>query len=319
MRSWVVVPAMGVVCGGAAIALDVPPTVALAGAAIAAVVRVLAGDSPAALTGAVLAPLLAVASWASLGAPVMSHAVVAVAAAAWAIAELARGPAAEPLPPEPGEPGDAEADEPAFPFSPLVAVAPAIVAAVLDPRFVALIAIAGARLMTLRWDRPRWAVAVPLAGAAAILLALIAPASWPALALAWFGGAASPAPLSVLAARAGEALGPLTAVAGLAGLAALVRARYAEAALAAALAGAVLVDLRAGAPGTATVGLAALLAGLAIGRLAGLIRIPSGQAITGATLVALIVLPPAWTAIERRSAAQATQAPPAAHTARASR
>lgn len=300
MRSWVAIPAMGAACGGAAAALGMTPAVALAGAAIAAVVRVLAGDSPAALSGAVLAPILAVASWADTGGELV-RAACAVAAAGWAVAELARGPAAEPAEPASGA---------AFPFSPLVAVAPAVVAAVLDPRFVALIAIAGARLVTLRWRRPRWAFAVPVAGALAIVLAVLAGTSWPALGGPWFG-AAHPVALPVLAARAGATLGPLTAVAGLAGLASLARARYAELALAASVAGAVLVDVRAGAPGAASIGLAALLAGLAIGRLAGLIRIPSGQAITGATIGALVILPPAWTAVAHRL--------PAAHIGRASR
>jgi hypothetical protein len=72
-----------------------------------------------------------------------------------------------------------------------------------------------------------------------------------------------------------------------------------------------LVDLRAGAPGPATLGLAAALSGLAIARLARMIPIPSGQAIAGATIGALVVVPPAWTAVELRATA--------AHTGHASR
>jgi hypothetical protein len=300
MRSWVVIPAMGVACGGAAVALGVSPVVALAGAAIAAVVRVLAGDSPAALSGAVLAPILAVASLAGAGDALVRSA-IAVAAAGWTIAELART--------ADGAPGDP--DPPAGPTSPLVAVLPALIAAILDPSFVALVAITGARLVLTPWQRPRGVLIVPLAGALAIALAVLAGTSWPALGARWFGTAAHPVALPVLAARAGAALGPLTAVAALAGLASLVRARYAELALAASVIGAVLVDLRAGSLGVASIGLAALLAGLAIGRLAALIRIPSGQAITGATIGVLVIFPPAWTAIEHR--------PPAAHSGQASR
>jgi hypothetical protein len=100
-------------------------------------------------------------------------------------------------------------------------------------------------------------------------------------------------------------------VAALAGLASLMRARVAELALAASVAGALLVDVRAGAPGVATLGLAAALSGLAIARLARMIRIPSGQAIAGATIAALAIVPPAWTAVEHRAAA--------AHTGHASR
>ena len=113
------------------------------------------------------------------------------------------------------------------------------------------------------------------------------------------------------------ALGPLTAVAALAGLAGLVRARWAELAVAAAVAGAIGVDLRAAAVGPATLGLAALLAGLAIGRLAAMIRLASGQAITGATIGALALAPPAWTALAQRTPAPARA--PAPHSGQASR
>ena len=293
MRSWFVIPAMGVVCGGAAVALGLSPVVALTGAALAAVVRVLAGDSPAALTGAVVAPILAVASFAEAGGE-LGRAAIALAAAGWTVAELAR-------------PTGTTSDE-AGATSPLVAVLPAVLASILDPSFVALIAIAGARLLTTPWPRPRWVLAVPVAGALAIVLAVLAGTTWPALGARWFGGAAHPVSVAALAGLAGATLGPLTAVAALAGLAALVRTRYAELALAAAFAGTILVDLRAGAFGPTSIGLAALLSGLAIGRLAAMIRIPSGQAIAGATIGVLVVVPPAWTAVARSSAAHTGQA-----------
>jgi hypothetical protein len=179
---------------------------------------------------------------------------------------------------------------------------------------VGLVAIAGARHATAPWaprQRPRWALAVPVAGVLAIALAVLAGTAWPALGARWFGDAANPVAPVVLAGLAGATLGPLTAVAALAGLASLARARHAELAVAAAVAGAALVDLRAGALGPASIGLAALLAGLAIGRLAAMIRIPSGQAIAGATIGVLVALPPAWSAFEHRS--------PGAHTGQASR
>jgi len=222
------------------------------------------------------------------------RAALALAAAAWAIAELARAGSAAP-PPVP----------------PIVAAVPAIVAAVLDPSFVALVAITGAHVVAAPVPRPRWALAVPAAGVIAIALAAIAGTRWPALGAAWFGRPAHTVDARSLAALLAAALGPLTAVAALAGLASLVRARLAELALAAAVAGALLVDVRAGAPGVATLGLAAALSGLAIARLARMIRIPSGQAIAGATIAALVIVPPAWTAAEHRAAA--------AHTGHASR
>ena len=283
---------MGVASGGAAVALGLSPVIALSGAALAAVIRVLAGDSPAALTGAVLAPLLAVASFAEAGgAP--ARVALALAAAGWAVTELARPPGA-----------------PAASTSPVLAVLPAAVAGLLDPRFVALVAIAGARLVTMSWQRPRWGGGVLIVGALAIVLAVLAGTAWPALGVWWFG-AAHPVSVTVLAGCAGATLGPLTAVATLGGIAVLPHPRYAELALAASIAGAILADLRAGAFGPTSIGLAALLSGLAVGRLAAMIRLPSGQAIVGVTLGALVVIPPAWTSVVQRS--------PAAHTGQASR
>ena len=287
MRSWFVIPAMGVACGGAAVALGLPPVLAVTGAAIAAAIRVRAGESPAALTGAVLAPLLAVASFADAGG-VAPRAAIALAAAVWTLTELAR------------EDG-----------TPLVAVLPAAIAGVLDPSFIGLLAIAGVRVAMAPGPRPRWALALPLVGVLAILLAVLAGTLWPALGVRWFGSVAQPIAPARVAAIAGATLGPLTAVAALGGLGDLLRARLAELALGAAVAGAILVDLRTAAIGPATIGLAALLAGLAIVRLAAMIRLPSGQAFVAATMGVLVILPPAWAAVAHR--------PASAHIAHASR
>jgi len=139
VRSWLVIPAMAAATGGAAVALGVTPAIAATGAAFAAVVRLLAGDAPAALTGAVSAPLVAVASLASAGTGSL-RAVLALAAAGWAVSELARAPTSV----------DESTDDPARALgaerAPLVAVVPATVAAVLDPSFAGLIAFAGLRL-----------------------------------------------------------------------------------------------------------------------------------------------------------------------------
>lgn len=291
VRSWLVIPAMAAAAGGAAVALGITPVVALAGAAIAAVIRVLAGDSPAALTGAVVAPLLAVASLASAGGVPVSAA-IALGAAGWTVTELGRPPGAR-----------------SSAMSPLIAV-PAALAGILDPSFVALLAIAGVRLAATP-GRPRWVVGVAVAGVLGVALAVLAGTVWPGLGAHWFGAAAHPVAPRALAAAAAAALGPLTAVAALAGLGAIARPGHAELALAAAIAGAILVDLRAASVGPATIGLAAVLAGLAIGRLAGMIRIAAGQAIVGATLGALVLVPPAWTAVAQRA--------PAPHIGRASR
>jgi hypothetical protein len=287
---------MAVACGGAAFALGLTPAVALAGAGLAAMVRVLAGDSPAALTAAVLAPLLAVASLADAGGEPV-RAALALAAAGATVIELARLSGAAPWP----------AGYPA----PVAVVASAVIAALLDPRLVALVGIAGLRLITARTIHARWATAVALAGIAALALAVVAGTVWPALGSWWYGAPSDPATLRSLAARAGATLGPITSVAALAGVASLARPRYPELAVAAVVASAVLVDLRGGALGSVTIGLAALLSGLAIARLAAMIRIPSAQAVAGAAIGVVVIVPPAWTAIEQR--------PPLADTGHASR
>ena len=297
MRSWLVIPAMAAVVGAAAVGLGVTPALALAAAGLAAAVRVLAGDSPAALTGAVIAPLVAVASLASIGGVSVREA-LALAAAGWTVTEL-------------GWPADA----PRSAAAPLVAVLPAAVAGILDPSFAALLAIAGVRLARAPGrPRTRWVLCAPAAGGLALVLAGLAATAWPGLGARWFSAAAHPVTAPALAATATaavDALGPLTAVAALAGLAALARARWPELALAAALAGAIGVDLRAAAVGPATLGLAALLAGLAISRLAAMIRIASGQVVTGAAIGALALAPPVWTAVAERT--------PAAHIGQALR
>ena len=286
-----IIPAMGAVSAASALGLGAgaPADVlaaGAAGAALTAAIRALAGDSPASLVGAVLAPLLMIAT---LFDPALAHARelaragIAVAAAGWTIVELARPST-----------------------SPLVAVLPAVIAAVLDPSHVALVPIAGARLITAPWQRPRWAIAVPIVGGLAVLLAVLAHAArggWLAeLGTAWSGAPAA-APPSLwsgsFAALAGSALGPITAVAALAGLAYLARPRHAELAILTWVAGAILISARAGAIGPSMIAIAALSAGLAVGRFAGLVRFSAGQAILGATAAVLVLLPPAWTAIEQ--------------------
>jgi hypothetical protein len=275
-RPWLVVPLLAAIAGGAAFATGGEPiAAALLAAGLASASRALAGDSPAALPGTVIAALVAVATLLQLGGDVGRHA-IAAGAAAWAIAELART---------------------AADHSPLVAMLPACVAAALDPSFVALVPIAGARLVTAPWQRPRWIVAVPIAGGIACLVAVLACAGpLGALGDAWTGTRAHPIGPGPLAGRLADALGPICAVAALAGL---VQVRTARIALAASLVGALLVDLRAGGVGVATISLAALSAGLAVARLAAMIRLPTGQAFTGGLAGVVLLLPPAWSVVER--------------------
>jgi hypothetical protein len=179
---------------------------------------------------------------------------------------------------------------------------PAAIAAILDPAAVALFMIAGARLVTAPWNRPRWAIAIPIAGGLAVMLAVITynatEGSLGALGLRWFGPA-NPISAPVLASNLGNALGPLTAVAAIAGLALIAKLRLAEVAIAACALGALFVDLRAGTTGAATLGIAGLAAALAIGRFAQTIRLPQIQAVAGATVAMMMLLPSAWTVISR--------------------
>jgi hypothetical protein len=59
-----------------------------------------------------------------------------------------------------------------------------------------------------------------------------------------------------------------------------------------------LVDLRAGAVGGATFGIAGLCAALAIGRVAATIRMPPLQALAGSVAAMMLLVPPAWTVVE---------------------
>ena len=262
---------------------EVVVALGLAGAAMAAAQRALAGDSPASLAGAVLAPLLVVAALmdgAFASAVPVARGALAIAAAAWALVELARPTT-----------------------SPLVALLPAAIAAILSPAYVALVAIAGSRLVTAPWQRPRWAIAVPILGALALVLAAIAciatQGSLARLADAWSASPRAPIAAPLFAEHVALAVGPIAAVAALCGLPALVRWRHAEVSAAAILVAAFLVSFRAGAIYPSIIGGSALCAGLAVGRLAGTIRLPTGQAFAGATVALLVLAAPAWAVLSR--------------------
>ena len=338
------VPIVGIVAGAVAAVLGARGLelgcAALAAASIVHALRALAGEEPAAIAGAAAGGLLAVVAIVEYG-RLAHHGLavpwLAVAAAAWTFAELARPTA-----------------------TPYVALAPAIAAALLEPAFVALPAIAGARLVrpskevleaALRAQLqsvpvgqlplkgvpqsgpvkatasgpvkkargresgataipkpprpglpPRWVIAVPIAGAILVVVAIVAGTarggSFGSLGLSWFGPRLADAPPLEALAHLADALGPIAVVAVIGGLAVLARVHLASLAVFSCAIGSVLVDLRAGAPGVATLGLAALCAGVGVTRLAGTIRIRSGQAITAAMCGAILLVPPVWTAAE---------------------
>lgn len=245
----------------------------LAGAAIAAAVRAFAGASGAATAAAVIGALLG--GLALLAIPgELVRGPLACAAAAFAIAELVR-----PAPPS---------------ASPWPAIGAAALAGVLDPSFVVLVAIAGWKLMNSPWARLRYAPAVPAVGVLGGALAMAAGLRWTHLWTVWSGHAPRAIELWRTAAVHGDALGPVAAVAAVAGLAiAAMRGRYALASLVGVTVASAAVALRSGVLAPAALTCGAVAAGVAIARLAALVRWPAGQVVVGATAGFLAVAAPA--------------------------
>jgi hypothetical protein len=133
--------------------------------------------------------------------------------------------------------------------------------------------------------RPRWVIAVPIIGVLAT-------------GIEWAGHVATSWHASVaidMLARAGDMLGPLVATTALAGLVlAATRGRFAAAAVVGVAALTAIDIASSGAIGPALPILAALGAGVAIGRLAAMVRAPIGQACVGAAAGFVLVVVPAW-------------------------
>ena len=277
-RPWLIVLAAAAACAGLGALAHVPPiaivALALSGAAIVAAVRAYSGSSPAALVAACGAALLATCALASTCDGALIRAALAVAAGAFAIAELVR-----PMPPD---------------ASPLPAYGAALVAAVLDPSFAALGVLASVRIASGPWQRPRGAALAPIVGglviAAAVTCALVRSGPLSALWSVWTGPRLGFSPSAI-----GDVLQPLAAVAALTGLVlAATAGRLASASLVAAAVGALCVDLRTGTLGGATVALAAIAGGIAIARLAAVARWSSAQAFVSATAGFVVLVAPIW-------------------------
>ena len=273
MRTSLVIPAAAAGCAAVGLAIGTPVASALAlgglGAAIAAAVRAIAGGSSAAAVAAGAAALLGVLGVLD-GCGDVARTAIAGAAAMFAIAELARATA-----------------------SPVPAACAAIAAAVLDPAFVGLIAVAGVRLAAGPEPVARWTLAVPLVGIVAIGVAIVAAHADDALWALWTGRAS-------VAARVPDPLGPITIVAAIAGLAwCAARGRFVAAAAIGVAIGVALVDLHGLASTGATPIVAAFGAGVGIAWLAALVRHPAGQAFLGATAGFVMLVAPAWTLASR--------------------
>jgi len=278
-RPWLAISVAAAACAATAVSRGAGPAGSIAcavvGAALAQAVRAFVGSSLAAEVLAIAAALLGVLGSLALAPAEPVRAGLAAAAALWAIGELVR-----PLPAR---------------GAPVPALALAAFASALDPAFVALVPLAGARLAA--WPgHARWAIAVPIAGGLACALAFSsAIARGGALAslwLVWAGRGAHEAGLARGLALAGDALGPIVAVAALAGLAAsAARGWLAASALVVVAIGALAVTARTGVLAPALTVVAALAAAVGFARLAALVRHPTGQAAIAAAcaFVALVV------------------------------
>lgn len=269
-------PVSGAACAGLALIVRTPGeaiAIGLFAAAIAAAVRAFAGAGGAATAASVIAALLGAMALLQIHGELL-RGPIAGAAAAFAIAELVR-----PAPPT---------------ASPWPAIGAAFAAAVLDPSFCLLGAVAGWKLMHSPWARLRYAVLVPVAGVLGCALAILAALRWPELWRLWTGHAPHAIDPWRTAAVHGDALGPIAAVAALAGVAiATTRGRYAVASILGVTIAAGAVALRGGVLEPAALMAGAVASGVAIARLASLVRWPAAQVVIGATCGVLIVAAPA--------------------------
>ncbi|HEY6034344.1 MAG TPA: hypothetical protein VIV58_08795 [Kofleriaceae bacterium] len=267
MRPWFVIPVLGL--AGAAVAFMTrhdpifAAAIGVCGAALAAAIRAFLGPALVGAIAAAGAALVGVIDLLALAPHV--RAIVAGAAGLFALSELARAKAPN--------------------ASPLPAAGAALVAAALDPSYVGLVAVSGVAWLLAPVARPRGVVALPVLGTLGTVLAIVlACGAHSALWHAWLGHATGHRdPLATLL-RAGDLVGPLAACAALAGVVlCLAHGRLAAAAVASIVAVTATMSLAGGFVAPAIPLVAALGAGIAIGRLAALVRLPVGQAFVGAT------------------------------------
>jgi len=276
LRGWLVIPAVAALAATLAVltarssdqAIAGGIGAALLGAALAAAIRAFVGTGAPAAIAAASGSALGVLGWLDAGGD--ARGALAGAAAAFAICELVRP--REPL------------------ASPWPALGAATLAATLAPAYAALPAVTAMFVVASPAPRPRWVIALPIAGVLVAALAVVAAvAHGGALARldhAWSGHAPRVALVAVA-----DRLGPLEVVAALAGLAlCALRGRFAAAATLG-----VLVFAAQPAGGPALPIIAGLGAGVALGRLALLVRLPIGQAFVGAAAGFVLVAVPAWT------------------------
>ncbi|MEO8846155.1 MAG: hypothetical protein ABI591_27000 [Kofleriaceae bacterium] len=284
MRPWYVIPAFGLASAATAFAVDHQIWVALAlglcGAALAAAIRGFLGPTAVAAVAAAGGAALGVLGLIALAPHGALREALAGAAGLFAISELARAkqPNASPLP----------------------AIGAALLAGALDPSYVGLVAVSGFAWLRAPVARPRAAFAVPIAGILATVVACACALVYARTSLwhAWLGHATYPRALAATLTRTGDLVGPMTAFAALVGLViCLAHNRLAAAAIASVFVLTAIASLAGGFVAPAAPLVAALGAGVAIGRLAALVRWPVGQAFVGATAGFVLVVVPAWALI----------------------
>jgi len=284
LRPWYVIPALGLASAAAALAAGHQIGLALAlgacGAALGAAIRAFLGPSAVAAVAAATGAALGVLGLIDSMPPV--RAVLAGAAGLFAIAELAR-------PKQPHE-------------SPLPAVGAALLAGTLDPSYVALVAVAGVAWLRSPIARPRAAIAIPVLGVLATALAITCAIAYAKTPLwhTWLGHTTYPRAFVATLVRTGDVLGPMAAFAALVGLVAcLAHGRFAAAAVVSVVAVTAIASLAGGFVAPAAPLVAALGAGVAIGRFAALVKWPVGQAFVGATAGFVLVCVPVWALISQ--------------------
>ncbi len=294
VRPWYVIPALGLASLGVALAVTRNPALAVAlglgAAALAAAIRAFLGPSAVAAMAAAAGAALGVLGTIVLAPEGPVRAALAGAAGLFAVSELVRAK-------QPHE-------------SPLPAVGAALLAGVLDPSYVALAVVAAVAWYRSPATRTRAVVLAPALGLVATVVMIGAALTARSahglghlghlghLWSAWLGHASLHRDLSTTLLRTGDLVGPLTAFAALVGLAACVaHGRQAAAAVLAIVGCTAVVSLAGGFVAPAAPLVAALAAGVAVGRLAALVDAPIGQRFVGATVGFVLVVVPAWTLI----------------------
>lgn len=269
VRPWFVIPLLGLAGAGAAFATTHDPVLAVAvaacGAALAQAIRAFLGPAAVGAIAAAGAAMVGIVDLLAVVPAPHLRALVAAAAGLFALSEIARAKAPN--------------------ASPLPAAGAALVAAILDPSYVGLVAVSGIAWLIAPVPRPRGVLALPVLGTLAGVLAIVlACGAHSSLWHAWLGHPLGHRdPLATLL-RAGDLVGPLAACAALAGVVlCLAHGRLAAAAVASIVAVTATISLAGGFVAPAIPLVAALGAGIAIGRLAALVRFPIGQAFVGAT------------------------------------